>query len=125
MKTILVIEDNEVILTLIYDLLTRSGYKVLTAHDGQKGLKVYYSNSPCIVITDIVMPEKDGLEVIMELNKQKPKPKIIALSGGGKIGPETYLTLAERLGANRTIEKPFNVSELLEAVQDLLVQSCS
>lgn len=122
METILVIEDNEFILRLIYDLLIGSGFKVLTANDGQEGLNIYYSHSPGLVITDIVMPEKDGLEVIMELNSQTPKPMIIALSGGGRIGPDTYLNLAERLGANRILEKPFNVSELLGTVKELLVK---
>jgi CheY-like chemotaxis protein len=123
MKTILVIDDNEIVLRLICDLLSRSGFEVLTAHDGKNGMKTYYSNSPSLVITDIVMPEKDGLEVIMELSKQEPKPKIIALSGGGRLGPDTYLHLAEHLGANRIIEKPIRPAELIEVVKELLVQS--
>ncbi len=121
MKTILVIDDNEAVRRLIRDLLIRSGFEVLTAHDGRNGLKVYHSNSPCLVITDIVMPEKDGLEVIMELSKLERKPKIIALSGGGRVDPDTYLGLAERLGAHRIIEKPFYPAEFIGIVRELLV----
>ena len=121
MKTILVIDDNEDILQLIYRLLVRSGFQVVTAHNGTKGLKEYYSSAPNLVITDIVMPEKDGLEVIMELSSLEPKPKIIALSGGGRVEPDTYLCLAENLGAHRILEKPFHPEELVDAVKELLV----
>jgi CheY-like chemotaxis protein len=121
MKTILVIDDNEIVLKLIRDLLEEAGFRVLEANDGKKGLSLYYSNYPSLVITDIVMPEKDGLEVIMELNRQLPRPKIIALSGGGRLGSDTYLDLAEQLGANQVVEKPFKITEFIEVVNELIV----
>lgn len=123
METILVIDDNEIALKVLCEILIRSGYNVLTAHDGQNGMQMYYSHTPCLVITDIVMPEKDGLEVIMELNKQDPKPKIIALSGGGRLDSETYLHLASHLGADRIVEKPYHPDQILKNVRELLATS--
>lgn len=120
MKTILVIDDNEDLLGMICNLLSRSGYNVLSAIDGEQGLKVYFDNSPDLVVTDLVMPNKEGIELIVELNAQQPKPKIIAISGGGKIGPEVYLPLAETLGADDILQKPFRKDEFLYAVKNLL-----
>ena len=71
-------------------------------------------------ITDIIMPKKEGLETIVDLKADFPEVKIIAISGGGRLGPETYLELAGGFGANRLLNKPFGHEELLEAVQDLL-----
>jgi two-component system, cell cycle response regulator CpdR len=119
-KSILVIDDNEIILRMICDLLNRSGFTVLSASDGVQGLKVYYAELPSLVITDLIMPNKEGLEVIMELNKQDPKPKIIAISGGGRLEPQTYLPLAELLGADHVLEKPFHPAELIALVEKLL-----
>lgn len=119
-KRILVIDDNEIILRMICDLLNRSGFTVLSASDGVQGLKAYYAELPGLVITDLIMPNKEGLEVIMELNKQDPKPKIIAISGGGRLEPQTYLPLAELLGADHVLEKPFHPAELIALVEKLL-----
>ena len=120
-KSILVIDDNETMLRMICDLLGRSGFATLSASDGVKGLKAYYADHPGLVITDLIMPNKEGLEVIMELNKQDPKPKIIAMSGGGRLEPQTYLPLAEMLGADHVLEKPFHPAELVALVKELLV----
>ena len=120
MKNILVIDDNENMLQMMFDLLTRSGYNVISATDGAQGLKKFHAHPPDMVITDIIMPEKEGLEVIMELNKQQPKPKIIAISGGGILEPKTYLALAQKLGADEVIAKPFRPAELLKLVAQLL-----
>lgn len=120
MKKILVIDDDESLLKMMSELLTRSGYEVYKAVDGKKGLRLFYDNRPDLVVTDLIMPEKEGLEVIMELQKQEPKPKIIAISGGGKLKPESYLPLAERLGADYVLEKPFRNPEFLGLIEDLL-----
>ena len=120
MKNILIIDDNENLLRMMSELLRRSGYKVFSAIDGAQGLKTYYANVPDLVITDIIMPEKEGLEVIMELTRQDPKPKIIAISGGGKLGPQSYLPLAETLGADYVLEKPFHPGELVDYVKELI-----
>lgn len=120
MKNILVIDDNENMLQMMHDFLDRSGYNVFTATDGVQGLKAFHAHTPDLVITDIIMPDKEGLEVIMELNKQQPRPKIIAVSGGGILDPQTYLSLARKLGADHAITKPFRPAELLALVQTLL-----
>jgi DNA-binding response OmpR family regulator len=113
MKTILVIEDNENMLRMVNDLLSRSGYQVLTATDGVQGMKVYHKAKPDLVLTDIIMPDKEGLEVVMELSREVPRPKIIAMSGGGMMEPRTYLSLAEKLGADDVLQKPFRPADLL------------
>ncbi len=120
MKNILVIEDNENMLRMMNDLLSRSGYNVVSAIDGVAGMKAFRASKPDLVITDIIMPDKEGLEVIMDLVKETPKPKIIAMSGGGMMEPRTYLSLAEKLGADEIIQKPFRPAELLALVEKLL-----
>ena len=120
MKSILVIEDNENMLRMLTDLLSRTGYQVLTAIDGVEGMKTYRSARPDLVLTDIIMPDKEGLEVIMELCREVPRPKIIAMSGGGMMDPRTYLSLAEKLGADEVLQKPFHPSDLLAMVEKLL-----
>lgn len=120
MKNILVIDDNENMLQMMCDLLQRSGYNVISATNGMQGLKIFHTHAPDLVITDIIMPDKEGLEIIMELSKQRPRPKIIAVSGGGILLPHTYLALARKLGADHAIEKPFRPSDLLTLVQQLL-----
>ena len=117
---ILVIDDDEVIRSLLRDLLERDGYVVMEAENGKIGLKLLCEKSPDLVITDIIMPEKEGIEVIRELRRDFPDVKIIAISGGGTIGPETYLQMAKGMGAHRVFEKPFKVEEMLEAVRELL-----
>jgi CheY-like chemotaxis protein len=120
MKNILVIEDNENMLRMMNDLLNRSGYHVLSAIDGVAGLKAYRAEKPDLVITDIIMPDKEGLEVIMDLVKEEPRPKIIAMSGGGMMEPRTYLSLAQKLGADEVLEKPFRPADLLTLIEKLL-----
>lgn len=120
MKNILVIEDNENMLRMMNDLLKRSGYQVFSAVDGVAGLKIYRAEKPELVITDIIMPDKEGLEVIMDLVKEKPRPKIIAMSGGGMMEPRTYLSLAQKLGADEVLEKPFRPADLLALIEKLL-----
>ena len=120
MKNILVIDDNEHILKMMCALLNRSGYTVFSAMNGVQGLKAYYAHTPDLVITDLIMPDKEGLEVIMELTRQEPRPKIIAISGEGRMGPQSYLPMADALGADHVLEKPFHPDELMDSVERLL-----
>jgi len=119
-KTILVIDDDVDFREMLCIRLRSEGYTVIAASDGHLGMQAYYANKPALVITDLVMPEKEGLEVIMELQKQTPKPFIIAMSGGGRIRPEEYLPTAKLLGADSIIQKPFLSSELFDTVRYLL-----
>jgi DNA-binding response OmpR family regulator len=121
-KSILVIDDNETLLKMMCRLLGRSGFEVISASDGVQGLRAYYAELPSLVITDLIMPEKEGIEVIMELSRQDPKPKIIAISGGGRLEPQTYLPLADMLGADHVLEKPFHPAELVDLVKKMLAE---
>ena len=119
-KTILVIDDDDDLREILCIRLRSAEYMVIAASDGHSGMQAYYANKPDLVITDLVMPGKEGIEVIMELQKQNPKPFIIAMSGGGKLRPEAYLSTAKLLGADSIMEKPFSSSELLDSVRYFL-----
>jgi len=120
MKRILVIDDDNQLREMLKQLLEKNGYEVLSAENGRSGLKLFYEKGADLIITDLIMPEKEGLETITELHQKAPGLKIIAISGGGRIRPEDYLQLSESLGADRSFKKPFNSKELLSAVSALL-----
>jgi len=120
MTRILIIDDDIQILKMLRKTLEREGYEVVDATDGNKGLKLYRKDPADLVITDIVMPEKEGIETIIDLRREFPEAKIIAMSGGGQIEAESYLSMAKRLGAQRTLTKPFQNEELLEAIEALV-----
>ena len=120
MIRILVIDDDIKIREMLKQYLERAEYEVLIAPDGKAALKLHSANPVDLIITDIVMPEKDGLETIMELRRRFPAVKVIAISGGGKIGANDYLNIAKVLGVTKTFSKPFELRELLAAVRELL-----
>lgn len=120
MKRILIIDDDRQICKLMTRMLERAGYEVETATDGQKGVMAFHANASDLVITDLIMPDKEGVEVIMELRQDFPDLPIIAMSGGARIGPNTYLKLAKKLGAAYTLTKPISQDTLLTAIKDLI-----
>jgi CheY-like chemotaxis protein len=122
MSRILVVDDDETFLRPLCQTLLCAGHEVLAAADGSAALKLYRQQPVDLVITDLVMPEKEGIETMMELRQLQPDLKIIAMSGGGYIHCTDYLQIARRLGANRTLAKPFTAQELIEAVTSLLVE---
>jgi len=101
-------------------MLTKAGYDVLDAADGKEGIERFRENNVDLVITDLIMPEKEGLEMIMELKTDFPDIKIIAMSCGAQMGPEGYLQLADALGAQRTLKKPIAREDLLAAIEEIL-----
>jgi YesN/AraC family two-component response regulator len=105
---------------MLCDLLNRAGFDVIEAKDGEEGIKTYKQESPDLVITDIVMPNQDGIGAIMSLSKEFPEIKIIAVSGGGIGQPHDYLQLAKGLGANQVFTKPIDNQEFLKVVSNLL-----
>ena len=119
-KKILVMEDDEQMCSMLRQVLENAGYTVIDAPDGKVGMRLYRENDVDLVITDIIMPEKEGIETIRELKQENPDVKIIAISGGGIINPEDYLQIAERLGVQRTFAKPFDNEEILGAVNELI-----
>ncbi|HMK35722.1 MAG TPA: response regulator [Desulfomonilaceae bacterium] len=121
MQTILIIDDDPGILELYSRVLTAAGYETIRAPNGDVGTKLYRENPTDLVITDIVMPEKEGIETIRELRRDFPEAKILAISGGGAALPgDACLLLAERLGAHRTLMKPIQIKELLAVVRELI-----
>jgi two-component system, chemotaxis family, chemotaxis protein CheY len=120
MTKILVIDDDAIVRKTIVHLLEEAGYVVPFAEDGLRGMALFRSEQPDLVITDIIMPEQEGLQTITEMRKTKPDAKIIAISGGGRIGNTDFLKIARVLGAMDVIPKPFDPDELLAIVEACL-----
>lgn len=117
---ILIIDDNDELRNIIRRMLENEKHDVFDAENGIGGLKII-QNEPHIdlVITDLIMPEKEGLETIREIHKDFPEIKIIAMSGGGKIDAQSYLPIAKGMGANVTLSKPFSRKDLLDVINKL------
>ncbi|MBI9084117.1 MAG: response regulator [Desulfobacterales bacterium] len=122
MARILIIDDDVQVRKLLQSLLVRAGYEVAVAADGKEGLEAYRQTPADLIITDLIMPEKEGIEMILELHQEFSGLKIIAISGGARIAPENYLRMAETLGACRTFSKPVDRNALLTAVAELLAE---
>ena len=122
MPRILVMDDDDMLRPVLRDMLVYEGYEVIEAADGNQGMKACREMKADLVISDVIMPEKEGLEVIRELRRDFPHVKIIAMSGGGQIGALDYLTLAKKMGAHGILAKPFGRDELIAAVQSLLAE---
>ena len=121
MKRILVIDDEEQVRRYLRKILEAEGYEVLEAADGKIGLQLYREKPADLIITDLLMPEKEGIETIMELRHDFPDVKIIAISGGGyRIGSKDCLYLAKELGADCTLVKPFSRQQMLDIVKKML-----
>ncbi|PID29803.1 MAG: response regulator [Candidatus Cloacimonadota bacterium] len=120
MEKILVIDDEEPIRMLIKAILEKAGYEVDLAKNGIIALEKINNNHYCVIILDLLMPEKEGLETIREMLKMKPEIKIIAISGGGSNGDLDFLSIAKLFGAKSTLNKPFNKAKLLDTLQEVI-----
>ncbi len=120
MKRVLIIDDEPVILVMLKKMIEKAGYKVDLASNGNEGLDLLRSKPFDLVITDIIMPEREGLEIISILRKEFPEIKVIAISGGGRLSPDGYLESANFLGAKKVLKKPFTMDEIVGAVNELL-----
>jgi CheY-like chemotaxis protein len=118
--SILVVDDEPGIRELLCLMLEAAGHTVTAAEDGLEAPKVLASREIDVVITDLLMPERDGLEFITEIRKKFPKVKIVAMSGGGHIARDSYLRIAKNFGAHVLLEKPFSQAGVLEAVETAL-----
>ncbi len=120
MGRILIVDDERDILEVLKDILEDAGHDVTIAENGQKALELASKEKFDIILTDIIMPEKEGISMILELKAKNDELSIIAMSGGGYAGPAFYLETAEGFGADRTLVKPITRAELLEAIDSLL-----
>lgn len=120
MAKILVMDDEPFILLMIKKMLEKEGHEVDLALNGNDGLELFEKFKPDLVITDIIMPQKEGLEIILELRKKYPDLKIIAISGGGRVGPDGYLPGAKLFGADMVFQKPLIQKEFMLGVSVLL-----
>lgn len=120
---VLVVEDDVLVRRLIKRNLERHGYRVDTAENGIEAMECMKSVEYPVVITDLIMPDQDGIETIFMVGRESPKTKIIAITGGGRTGdPDYFLRVAETAGAFCTLAKPFKVTELIEKIREALGQ---
>ena len=118
--SVLVIDDEQLIRLQIRSALELEGFVVHEAANGSEGLSRMAATHSDVVITDILMPDKEGIETILELRQLYPTVKIIAISGGGRTGNKDFLHTAKHLGADRILAKPFGLADLLNLVREVL-----
>ncbi|MFT5369020.1 MAG: DNA-binding NtrC family response regulator [Candidatus Latescibacterota bacterium] len=122
-QDILIVDDDDLVRKFLRITLERAGYQVRTATNGIEALKIHEEKPAALVITDILMPEKDGLEILMEFKSLSINTQVIAISGGGAKGRVDFLKQAQAFGAKRTFTKPIDPTELIKAVKQLLIES--
>ena len=122
MARILVIDDEPQIRKLLKQMIEKDGHEAVLAENGTEGIRCNREFPADLIITDIFMPEKEGIETIMELKTLWPSTKIIAISGGGSKGHVDYLDIAKNLGAAATLNKPLRRQELMAAIEALLAE---
>ena len=116
MPRVLVIDDDILVRRTISRILEDAGYEVALAEDGAKGVAKFRSDRPDLVITDLIMPDQEGIETIIEMLREDPAARIVAVSGGGRLGSMDFLAVAQKLGASEILRKPFEPAELLGCV---------
>jgi DNA-binding response OmpR family regulator len=120
MSRILVIDDDHLVRFTIRTALEQAGHAVVEAEDGARGLSAFDAGPFDLVITDLLMPEKEGVETVREIRQRSSAVKILAVSGGGMMKMLDYLTMAEAFGADRSLAKPFTSRQLVQIVSELL-----
>ncbi len=120
MSKILVIDDELQAREMMKEMLVREGHDVVAAANGADGLRAFHKQKSDLVVTDLIMPEKEGIETIMEIKSIASEVKIIAVSGGGRYDPKDSLKMAQNLGADIVFKKPFERKEFISAVGKLL-----
>jgi DNA-binding response OmpR family regulator len=122
MSRILIVDDDEPFRRMLGVTLTKAGYDVAQAGNGREAIHLDFAEPADVVVTDLIMPDREGLETIQEFRRARPTVKIIAMSGGGRALACDFLTIARLLGADRTFAKPFSSHELIGAINELLSQ---
>ena len=118
--TVLVVDDDADLLRTLARRFHLAGSRVTVAKDGDEALARFNQSTPTVVVTDILMPNREGVETIMKMKERSPEVKILAISGGGLLGAAGVLDLARRLGADAVLAKPFRSDQVLEAVRKLI-----
>ena len=119
---VLLVDDDAVLLSVLARAFSAAGYATKTAENGRKALELIKTHRPALVVTDIVMPEMEGIGEIMAIKQMAHPPKIIAMSGAGPGGRRNYLKWAQHLGADGVLAKPFRLAEMLELAGDLITE---
>jgi Response regulator containing CheY-like receiver, AAA-type ATPase, and DNA-binding domains len=115
---VLIVDDEEMVRLTLCQLLEREGHKIVTAVNGAEALAMLAVTDVDLVVTDMIMPDKDGVETIIAIRKRWPKLRILAISGGGRTRNLDFLKYAKSVGADAILPKPFNRAELIQAVAD-------
>lgn len=122
---IVVVDDDPTVLEGLQMRLEKAGHRVRTGANGEEAMAVVGASAPDLLITDIFMPVREGIETIIQARKAKPELKILAISGAGQTGSLSYLKVARDLGADAVLAKPFTTQQLLEAVEELFSDNSS
>jgi len=120
--SILIVDDEPELRDLISCVLMEAGHQVTCAENGIEAGKAYANQKFDVVLTDVIMPEKDGMQVIGDLRRKHPDVKIIAMSGGGHVSRDQYLKIAKGLGAHAVLEKPFTNQDLVRLIEQLVTK---
>jgi CheY-like chemotaxis protein len=121
MYRVLIVEDDAIIRDMLVQMMRQEGYDTYEAEDGKEALKIVDSRKPNLVITDLLMPEKEGLELIQEVRKKDKKIKIVAISGGSRlIDADQSLKTAQLIGADRVCKKPLNRTKFIQDMRELI-----
>ncbi len=120
MPKILIIDDDPQVRSLLTERFQKAGFEAFHAENGRQGMKMLSTCLPDLIVTDLIMPEQEGIETIMQLRRDYPQIKIIAISGGIRGGTVNFLAAARELGASKVYKKPFQFQELLDGVNELL-----
>lgn len=117
MAKVLVVDDEELVRLTLRQMLESEGHEVLEARNGREAVAIQNETPADIVLTDIIMPEQEGIETIIQLRRQDPNLRIIAISGGGRMKNLDFLRVAANVGADATLTKPFTTDELVEVIR--------
>lgn len=120
MPRILLVDDDDLSRQAVHRMLERGGYEVRSTGNGREAIDSYRAGEVDLVITDLIMPDTDGLEIIQEIRRKDPGAKILAISGGGRVQAEEYLSVARKFGALEVLPKPFGSQDLKAAVDRAL-----
>ena len=120
MIRVLLVDDDDLSRGAVHKMLERAGYAVHSTSKGSEAIVRYKTERSDLVITDLIMPDTDGLEIIQELRRMDPAVRILAISGGGRVDAEEYLSVARKFGALEVLPKPFTGQELKQAVERAL-----